>query len=108
MARFYGGVQGNRGEITRCGSKDSGIVARAQGWEIGARIECFVGSDDRDYVQVWITGGFKGKRCLRFLGTLALSPAGDVVYFDKPTEGTAGALFGTWKIVNGQLVMEGP
>lgn len=32
MATFYGRLQGNRGEATRCGSKDSGIDATAESW----------------------------------------------------------------------------
>ena len=35
MAHFIGYVQGNRGEASRLGSKDSGIKAQAQGWEMG-------------------------------------------------------------------------
>ena len=33
MSRYYGGVQGNRGEATRGGSKASGYYAYAQGWQ---------------------------------------------------------------------------
>ena len=32
MAEFYGRLQGNRGEATRCGSKDSGIHTTAESW----------------------------------------------------------------------------
>lgn len=33
MAHFRGVVQGNRGEGSRLGSKDSGITVAAQSWE---------------------------------------------------------------------------
>jgi hypothetical protein len=33
MSHFYGTLKGTRGEATRCGSKDSGIVAHAASWE---------------------------------------------------------------------------
>ena len=33
MAHFRGVVQGNRGDASRLGSKDSGISVEAQGWE---------------------------------------------------------------------------
>jgi hypothetical protein len=33
MSMYYGTVQGNRGEATRCGSINSGIMATAQSWE---------------------------------------------------------------------------
>jgi hypothetical protein len=36
MAHFYGFIQGNRGDATRMGSKESGFTAWAQGW--GSRI----------------------------------------------------------------------
>ena len=39
MAHFYGTVQGNRGETSRCGSKSSGLVASANGWNIGGTIQ---------------------------------------------------------------------
>lgn len=32
MAHFYGRLIGNRGEATRCGSKDSGIRVTAESW----------------------------------------------------------------------------
>lgn len=33
MAHFYGTLQGNRGEATRSGSKDSGLTAVAASWD---------------------------------------------------------------------------
>ena len=38
MAHFYGTVQGNKGETSRTGSKNSGITAKAFGWDIGGRV----------------------------------------------------------------------
>ena len=38
MAHFYTTAQGNRGEVSRCGSKASGAEAAAQGWNIGGRV----------------------------------------------------------------------
>ena len=35
MAHFYASIQGNRGEVTRLGTKNSGIVAHIRGWNIG-------------------------------------------------------------------------
>lgn len=32
MSHFYGTVQGNRGEATRCGHKSSGLTTEAAGW----------------------------------------------------------------------------
>lgn len=50
MAHFYGWLQGNRGEATRMGAKDSGIDSWVQGW--GSRIRVHMGYDareDKDY-----------------------------------------------------------
>ena len=32
MSHFYGTLQGPRGEVTRCGSRGSGVVTIAAGW----------------------------------------------------------------------------
>lgn len=69
MSRFYGSLQGNRGTATKCGSKNSGIVSHARGWNIGARVTCFEGTDGKDWVTVNITGGSSNNSCLKSLGT---------------------------------------
>lgn len=33
MSHFYGTLKGNRGEATRCGSKDRGMLVHAASWE---------------------------------------------------------------------------
>ena len=58
MSRFYGSMQGSRGEVTRCGTKNSGIHARVRGWNIGivAEVrEC--GKCGGDRVFVGLSGG---------------------------------------------------
>lgn len=57
MSRFYGSIQGNRGEATRQGSKDSGITGHIRGWNVGARVECYVNAEGKDCVCVYKTGG---------------------------------------------------
>ncbi len=41
MSHFYGTLQGNRGEATRCATKSSGLTAQAAGWRgcIEVRVE---------------------------------------------------------------------
>ena len=39
MSRFYGSLQGSRGEATRQGTRASGITSHTRGWNIGARVE---------------------------------------------------------------------
>ena len=33
MSHFYGTLQGSRGEATRCGTANSGLVTYAAGWK---------------------------------------------------------------------------
>jgi hypothetical protein len=39
MASLYGRLRGNRGEVTRCGSKASGIHAILETWEGAIRVD---------------------------------------------------------------------
>ncbi|QOP65604.1 hypothetical protein SEA_SUIGENERIS_63 [Mycobacterium phage Suigeneris] len=58
MAHFYGTVQGQRGEASRLGSKNSGL-ASAQGWNVGCKVT-IRHEDGRDVVRVWRTTGSNG------------------------------------------------
>jgi len=62
MSHFYGTLQGNRGETTRCGTKNSGITIYAAGW--GGAIRVDVSHDERDdtdsyevYLVPWHSSG---------------------------------------------------
>lgn len=39
MAHFYARIKGTRGEATRCGDKNNGMIASVDGWNIGVDIE---------------------------------------------------------------------
>lgn len=52
MARHYGTIQGNRGRATRCGSKDSGMVAYAASYAGAIRAESFTTRADADHLRV--------------------------------------------------------
>lgn len=41
MSHFYGTLQGNRGEATRCGSKSSGVVTYAASWQGAVRVQLY-------------------------------------------------------------------
>ena len=61
MAQFYASIQGNRGEASRMGSKNSGIEGHIRGWNIGARVVCFVDKKTgKDTVRVFKTAGSSG------------------------------------------------
>lgn len=54
MAHFYGYLEGNRGAVTRTGSKLSGIRSHVRGWHLGAKVECFTNAEGEDCVSVYI------------------------------------------------------
>ena len=60
MARFYASIQGNRGEATRMGTRNSGITGHVRGWSVGARVECTVNTAGEDVVEIWLTSGSDG------------------------------------------------
>lgn len=61
MAHFYGEIQGNRGEATRMGTKDSGFRGHIRGWHVGGSINCYHNrSKDRDEVSIYATSGSNG------------------------------------------------
>jgi hypothetical protein len=61
MAQFYGDIQGNRGEATRMGSKESGISGHIRGWSTGAKVTVTYDPIlEKDIVHVYRTGGSNG------------------------------------------------
>lgn len=59
MSQFYASIQGNRGEVSRQGSKKSGIRGHIRGWNIGVRVICRH-IDGEDVCTVYRTGGSNG------------------------------------------------
>lgn len=56
MAQFYAGIQGNKGEATRLGTKSSGLSGFAQGYDIGIRFN-LSHTITGDQIEISITGG---------------------------------------------------
>jgi len=53
MSHFYGSCQGNRGEVTRGGSKSSGYITVAASWEGCVRTYLWYNEDkDEDWCTV--------------------------------------------------------
>ena len=48
MSHFYGTVQGNRGQGTRCGTKASGMDVTAASWNGAIETELYVDEKGRD------------------------------------------------------------
>ena len=56
MSRFYGTIENNRSELTKCGHKD-GLKAHVRGWDVGVYVDCFVSDKGVDTLRVYRTGG---------------------------------------------------
>lgn len=56
MAQFRGTIQGQRGEVSRLGGKNSGMVAVVNGWHLGVRVYAYH-ANGIDRIVVWRTGG---------------------------------------------------
>lgn len=72
MSRFYGSLQGSRGEATRQGTTKSGIRGHIRGWHIGAEVSVYPNQLDEDVVHVQITRGSGNSSTLLDLGTFKL------------------------------------
>jgi len=59
MAQFRGTIQGNRSEVSRLGSKNSGLRVSANGWNIGVDVH-LSHVDGKDVVVVYLTNGSSG------------------------------------------------
>jgi hypothetical protein len=73
VAHFIGYVQGSRSVASRLGTKSTGITAKAQGWDIGARVTVNH-VDGRDIVEVVLTGGSNGAARESYIGSFERSP----------------------------------
>lgn len=60
MARFYGSLQGNRGEATRMGTPSSGISGHIRGWNVGGKVS-MRDRDGKDTAVLTLTGGSNGQ-----------------------------------------------
>lgn len=56
MAHFIGIAQGNKGETSRLGTKNSGLKTIANGWDIGGEVE-LSHEDGMDVLRFYVTGG---------------------------------------------------
>ena len=63
MSHFYGTVQGNRGEASRGGSKDSGMTTYCASWSGAVRCEAYIDEFGVDCVMVELTRWHGIGRC---------------------------------------------
>lgn len=52
MSHFYGVLNGQRGEATRCGSKASGLTVTAASWNGAIAVHLYVDDDGNDCFEV--------------------------------------------------------
>jgi len=57
MSQFYGSMEGNRGQVIRTGTKNSGLRAHVRGQNVGVKVFIEHTADGKDYIEVWETGG---------------------------------------------------
>ena len=60
MAQFIGYLKGTKGEASRLGDKKNGLSASVNGWNIGVKVYASTGSDGKDTIVVYKTGGSNG------------------------------------------------
>lgn len=63
MSHFYSTTRGHRSQVSRTGTKVSGMHTTCNGWDIGASIIASYSSElDSDIINVIITGGSNNSR----------------------------------------------
>lgn len=68
MSHFYASIQGNRGEATRQGTKESGMTGHVRSWTLGVRVRCFVNHDGEDECCVELTSGSGYEHLMKHIG----------------------------------------
>lgn len=69
MAQFRATIRGQRGEASRLGSKNTGISARVNAWDVGIAVNGRTDAEGKDVFSVWITAGSNGGERDHCLGT---------------------------------------
>jgi len=74
MSRYYGNIEGNRGEATRQGTTDSGFSASTRSYIGSVTVQLWSkdeGKEKRDHVRIRVTSGSHVGGCPVFDGDLA-------------------------------------
>lgn len=70
MAQFRATIEGQRGEASRLGSKQSGITATINGWDDGVSVRAFH-RDGKDVFYVYRTAGSNGRTTSQLIATIS-------------------------------------
>jgi hypothetical protein len=91
MSHFYGKLQGSASEVTRCGTKQSGLTSFTAGWKGCIETHVWTNQAGEDYFRVsltpWQSSG--GKTIPLFSGKL------DATFTEQPSIQTATRLINT-------------
>ncbi len=60
MSHFYSSIQGQKGSVTRCGSKSSGIKTHIYIWDFGIEVR-LEHKNGKDIAYIFQTGGSNNK-----------------------------------------------
>lgn len=63
MSQFYGTLNGNRGEATRCGTKKSGIVTHAASWKGAVRACVYWNEEEQEDWAIVTLTQWQGAGC---------------------------------------------
>ena len=69
MSHFYSVIQGNRGQATRCGTKDSGVTATAASWTGAIRTDLWYAPEDEVNRYTILMIPWHGVGCTRVMAT---------------------------------------
>ena len=76
MSHFYADIRGNKGEATRCGTKNSGIQANIRGWNTGVKIYLYH-ENGKDRIEVYRTHGRNARMSHPYTEPIATIIEGD-------------------------------
>ena len=77
MAQFRGIIQGQRGGVSRLGSKRSGLTAIVNGWHSGVKVYAHMDPETgKDCFEVYETAGSSGGSTGRLLATFETKDGG--------------------------------
>ena len=83
MAQFYASIQGNRGQATRMGTKQSGMDGHVRGWNVGCRVFMqYNEQTGQDECIIDLTSGSSGG-CSNRLGVFTVK---DLKSFQNPLD----------------------
>ncbi len=66
MAQFRATIQGNRGEASRLGTKNSGLDADVNGWNVGCRV-AMTHESGVDVIRIYRTSGSNASETSRLI-----------------------------------------